>query len=271
MSWRADPARSVLLILDMQRYFTDAFTSAASLLTEVTDNIDALRRQAHESGIPVVYTAHPGDQRPAERGLLADFWGPGLRDSPEDTAIISALAPRPEDIVLPKHRYSAFHHTELANLLDEAGRDQIIVTGLHAHLGCLMTVQDAFSRDIQAFLAGDAVADFSSGHHVMAVEYVAARCGAVVTTAELAKDLTGGPAGLDAFRARIAEIAAVPVAELRDDTRIDDLGLDSIRVMTLVDRWNDEGIEITFADLAEAPTLADWWPLLVTGTKGSVR
>ncbi|UMP07615.1 phosphopantetheine-binding protein [Amycolatopsis sp. EV170708-02-1] len=66
-------------------------------------------------------------------------------------------------------------------------------------------------------------------------------------------------------------MAAVPVAELRDDTRIDDLGLDSIRVMTLVDRWNDEGIEITFADLAEAPTLADWWPLLVTGTKGSVR
>lgn len=44
----------------------------------------------------------------------------------------------------------------------------------------LATAIDAFSHDIQVFLAADAVADFTLRQHEFALEYVAQRCGVVV-------------------------------------------------------------------------------------------
>ncbi|PKK16202.1 amino acid adenylation domain-containing protein [Thermomonospora sp. CIF 1] len=41
-----------------------------------------------------------------------------------------------------------------------------------------------------------------------------------------------------------------------------ELGMDSIRLMSLTGRLRKRGIEITFAELAERPTLAQWWELL---------
>ncbi|MFC7340113.1 phosphopantetheine-binding protein [Saccharopolyspora griseoalba] len=63
-------------------------------------------------------------------------------------------------------------------------------------------------------------------------------------------------------RSQVAEMLYEDPAELADDEELVDWGLDSVRVMTLVERWRKLGIEITFADLAERPTLADWWQVL---------
>ena len=41
-----------------------------------------------------------------------------------------------------------------------------------------------------------------------------------------------------------------------------ELGMDSIRLMSLTGRLRKRGIEVTFAELAERPTLAQWWELL---------
>ncbi|GAA1862577.1 non-ribosomal peptide synthetase [Actinomadura bangladeshensis] len=41
-----------------------------------------------------------------------------------------------------------------------------------------------------------------------------------------------------------------------------ELGMDSIRLMRLTGRLRRRGIEIRFAELAERPTLAEWWELL---------
>ena len=62
------------------------------------------------------------------------------------------------------------------------GRDQIIVCGVYAHIGCLVTVCDAFMQDLQPFLVADAVADFSLEHHAMALTYAAQRCAVTVVT-----------------------------------------------------------------------------------------
>ncbi|MMZ55803.1 Isochorismatase [compost metagenome] len=49
-----------------------------------------------------------------------------------------------------------------------------------------------------------------------------------------------------------------------------DRGLDSIRMMSLVEKWRRYGARVTFVELAERPTLADWWKLLSSRTRQSM-
>lgn len=192
VDWELDPDRAALLIHDMQNYFIDAYSDAPELITPVVEKISALREQASDLGIPVVYTMQPGDQHPSRRGILADFWGPGL-GSGRDTDVIDALAPRRGDIEVTKWRYSAFQRTDLRELLGHHGRDQLIVTGVYAHMGCMLSAAEAFMSDVCPFLVLDATADFSRDEHVMAATYAAKRCGAVVTATDVADALGRQP------------------------------------------------------------------------------
>ncbi len=190
--WRPEPARCALLIHDMQNYFLDAYAQGEEPIPQLYRNLDALRAVCAELGIPVLYSAQPGGQDPARRGLLAEFWGEGMADDPAQTGIVAPVAPADGDVVITKWRYSAFQRTELADVLRFQGRDQLIITGVYAHLGCLATACEAFMRDIAPFFVADAMADFSRDEHAMAIDYAARRCAAVTTTAGLIEALTAG-------------------------------------------------------------------------------
>ncbi|WP_367128670.1 isochorismatase family protein [Saccharothrix sp. HUAS TT1] len=186
VAWRPDPARAALLVHDAQRYFLAPYQGAP--VPEMTANIAALISVARANGVPVFYTAQPGHQATADRGLLTEFWGPGIGGvidaDPSAADIVADLAPEPADTVLVKWRYSAFQRSAFADRLAELGRDQLLVTGVYAHIGCQATAVEAFMRDIRPFLVADAVADFSRERHDQACEYVAQRCGVVTTTAD---------------------------------------------------------------------------------------
>lgn len=183
--WRFEPSRAALLVHDMQAYFLAAYPAGAEPLATATANIARLLAAARAAGMPVFYTAQHGDQDRRDRGLQAELWGPGMRAVPEHEAIVDALAPQPGDQVLTKHRYSAFQRSNLEQLMRVRGRDQLVITGVYAHIGCLATAVEAFQRDIEPFFVADALADFSRDKHEMALQWVAATCGAVTTTARL--------------------------------------------------------------------------------------
>ncbi|GGC53174.1 isochorismatase family protein [Hoyosella rhizosphaerae] len=183
--WSIDPDRAVLLLHDMQEYFVRSFERNAEPLATVIPNIAQIRENAKLAGIPVVYTAQPGNQDPDDRALLSDFWGPGLSNDPRETAIVGDLAPEDSDVLLTKWRYSAFIRTNLRALMHEWGRDQLIVTGVYAHIGCLTTALDGFMQDVQVFLVSDAVADFTAREHREALAYAAARCAVVLPTCDV--------------------------------------------------------------------------------------
>ncbi|GAA3462798.1 bifunctional isochorismate lyase/aryl carrier protein [Saccharothrix longispora] len=192
VSWRPDASRAALLVHDVQRYFLAPYAGAP--VPEMTANIAALVAVARERGVPVFYTAQPGRQDAADRGLLTEFWGAGIGgvidDDPRAADIIPELAPAPGDTVLTKWRYSAFQRSAFADQLADAGRDQLLITGVYAHIGCQATAVEAFMRDVRPFLVNDAVADFSRERHDQACEYVAQRCGVVTTTADALAALT---------------------------------------------------------------------------------
>lgn len=185
VGWTPDPARAALLIHDMQHYFLRSFSPELPPLPQVVANIAALRDVCARLGVPVAYTAQPGSMSPADRGLLADFWGPGMRASAADRLVVPELAPEPDDLVVTKWRYSAFHRTGLLSWLRENGRSQLVICGVYAHLGCLITAFDAYSHDIQPFLVADGVADMSPEWHRQALAHAAEGCAATPTTGQV--------------------------------------------------------------------------------------
>ena len=188
VSWQLETARAALLLHDMQNYFVRAF-AAGSPIEPALANMRAIRDLCDARDIPVFYTAQPGGQDRRDRGLQADFWGPGMTPDQAQPAIVSGLEPDARHFVLTKWRYSAFQRTTLEHLLRARKRDQLIICGVFAHIGCMTTAVDAFMRDVQPFMVADGVADFSREKHDLALTYVAERCGVVTTTARLLREL----------------------------------------------------------------------------------
>nr|WP_042191327.1 phosphopantetheine-binding protein [Kibdelosporangium sp. MJ126-NF4]CTQ97225.1 Isochorismatase (EC 3.3.2.1) of siderophore biosynthesis [Kibdelosporangium sp. MJ126-NF4] len=68
------------------------------------------------------------------------------------------------------------------------------------------------------------------------------------------------------LRSQLADLLEVPADQLGDDDNLLDHGLDSIRIMSLVDVWREAGVEVSFIELAEEPTLAHWRTLLAAAS-----
>ncbi|EKO3804043.1 isochorismatase family protein [Vibrio harveyi] len=272
VNWSVEPHRAVLLIHDMQQYFLNFYDADSELIQTLTRNIQEIKQACIDAGIPVVYTAQPGDQRQEDRALLTDFWGPGLKADDNITRISSALAPTEQDTVYTKWRYSAFQRTPLKSMMDETGRDQLIIVGIYAHIGCLQTAAEAFMTDIKAFMVSDAVADFSASDHDMALNYVAGRCGYVLDKQQLleqvasANELAAGdfviPQSQPQLTQQLAALLEVPADEMTPEDSLLDFGLDSVRMMSLVGDWQQAGLDVSFMELAAKPSLQDWWRLI---------
>ncbi len=272
VNWSVEPNRAVLLIHDMQDYFLNFYDKESELILTLIRNIQEIKQACIDAGIPVVYTAQPGDQRQEDRALLTDFWGPGLKADDSVTRIFPAVAPTEQDIVYTKWRYSAFQRTPLKSMMDETGRDQLIIVGIYAHIGCLQTASEAFMTDIKAFMVSDAVADFSLSDHEMALNYVAGRCGYVFDKQQLltqiasANEFSAGdftiPQSQQHLTQQLAALLEVSADEITPEDSLLDFGLDSVRMMSLVGDWQQAGLDVSFMELATKPSLQDWWQLI---------
>ncbi|TXH42970.1 MAG: isochorismatase family protein [Burkholderiaceae bacterium] len=274
VQWPLQAHRAALLVHDMQAYFLDFYDTAQAPVPTLLAHVRQLIDQAHALGIPVFFSAQPHQQSPEQRGLLQAMWGPGLTThAPEVAQIHPAVAPAPGDVVLTKWRYSAFQRSDLAERLDALDRDQLLVCGVYAHIGCLMSAAEAFMKDIQPFFVADALADFSAQEHAQALDYVAQRCGRVLGTAqalaELAPAVPEGeapalrpPASLADWMTQLHRLLQLPEGSFTADDALTDWGLDSIRLMAIVEMARQSGLSLGFPELAQAASARDQWQRL---------
>jgi 23S rRNA (adenine2503-C2)-methyltransferase len=151
-------ARSALLVVDMQGFFLDPGSPAympqahPALL-----NAGRLGRSFREAGRPVFFTAHAGEARSGDGGLMALWWKKACRAGTPEAEVFAALGPLDGE-VFRKCRYSAFTNPELLEKLRALGVDSLVVAGLKTNLCVESTVREAFDRGFMCIAAGDAMA-----------------------------------------------------------------------------------------------------------------
>jgi len=182
--WAITPCRAVLLIHDMQQFFLRPF--AQELQVNLIKHIASVRQWAVENNVQIAYSAQPGGMTEKQRGLLKDFWGPGMEISASDREIPKEISPSAEkDWIFTKWRYSAFFKSDLLAQMRQSQRDQLIITGIYGHVGILMTALEAYSNDIETFIIADAIADFSLEDHRMTLNYMSKHCSVITTTGDI--------------------------------------------------------------------------------------
>jgi nicotinamidase-related amidase len=129
--------------------------------------IAGLLPAARALGRPVVYSA--GFAELGVRGV--GLWAakhPRAGDTPADSnEIVADIAPRPDDLLLPKTKPSLFHGTPLVDLLVREGADTLVVTG-GTTSGCIRaTVIDAFSYNFPVLVVEEAVFDRGEVSHAV--------------------------------------------------------------------------------------------------------
>ena len=182
----------VLLIVDVQNDFCHPDAPIGRhLRRDVVDAmcaaISELRTAARRSGVPLVWV------RTVHRDATdSQAW---LRRLPSGAVTVCReaswgarfykLEPGPQDIVMEKHRYSAFHGTELTNILRTLRRDTVVVVGTATNVCVESTVRDACMSDYEAVLVDDATCAATDQEHAAALVNVKAYFGSVVDSTTL--------------------------------------------------------------------------------------
>jgi nicotinamidase-related amidase/catechol 2,3-dioxygenase-like lactoylglutathione lyase family enzyme len=167
-----DPARTALLVIDMQNAFVhDEGTLGASGVDVAPAQATLARSRrlieaCRAAGMPVIWTVQvhlPTDARRARKRLaahtakrkrvsaLAGSWDAALVDE------LSDLADDPTYVIV-KHRFGAFYETRLDALLGMLGAEALLVIGVTANACVETTLREAYLRDYDVVAVTDCIA-----------------------------------------------------------------------------------------------------------------
>lgn len=161
--WELDPARTALIVIDMQNAFllADSPMGAPGGLA-IVPALNRIIAEARRLRMPVIFTAtthDPGeppnrmdDLFPARRA------GRGLERSASAQQIHPSVDFREGDIVVEKSRYSAFWRTDLDAILRRLPVDTLVIGGVWSNVCVESTARDAFLREYKVLWLADCTA-----------------------------------------------------------------------------------------------------------------
>ncbi len=179
-------SRSAIVIGDLQLGITRNYPFAADLVPRAA----VLATTARERGDLVVFVhmqlrANGADVSARNRGVHAIFaMGDDYHEGSAGVQLDPDLGREPRDVVVTKHRASAFAGTDLDMVLRSSGIDSIVVAGVATSAMVAATVYDAADRDYRVRVASDVCADPVTAVHDFFVGTVFPGRGVEVMTAE---------------------------------------------------------------------------------------
>ena len=160
-----DPRRTALIVVDMENDFIAEgapleTSEARAMVPRLADALSFCR----DAGVKVVYTAHVHRRDGSDLGLFSlnpvIARGGALVDGTPGVEIYPPVAPRPDEHVIRKHRFSGFFGTDLDMVLRGWGIDTVIISGATTENCCHATARDALYRDYRVAFLSDATATF---------------------------------------------------------------------------------------------------------------
>lgn len=206
------PARTALLVIDMQRDFLvpEGYAAQAGLdiapLAATIRPIGKLLAVARTAGLLIVHTreGHVPDlsdcppyklKRSRRAGAEIGSKGPLGRLLVRGEAghdFVEALRPLEQEIVIDKPGYSAFAHTGLQHVLITRGIDTLIMTGVTTEVCVSSTLRAAIDLGYRCITVSDACASSSAALHKAALDMIGVEggiFGEIATTAEVVERL----------------------------------------------------------------------------------
>jgi ureidoacrylate peracid hydrolase len=159
---------SVLLVIDMQRAFLDPTGSLAGLGLDVSGPREAipgcvaLVAAARTADVPVIYARMCLRPDYRDGGIIFNDLAPGVHEAgamvggTRDAEIVDELAPRPEDFIVDKPRFSAFYATVLEAVLSSLGVRRLVLCGVLTNVCVESTARDAAQRNFETIVVADA-------------------------------------------------------------------------------------------------------------------
>lgn len=174
-----------LLIIDVNKAFTDPDSGIGCEADAVVDAISRLLEEFRRAGLPVFYTTVVCSNDEKARIFRAKL--PILEvlaDGTEAVEIDPRIAARPEEPVIVKHWPSGFFRTDLAEKLRARGVDSVVVTGLSTS-GCVRaSAVDALSHEFRVVVPREAVGDRDQPAHEANLHDIQCKYGDVVSIDE---------------------------------------------------------------------------------------
>jgi nicotinamidase-related amidase len=183
-----DIARTAVLAMDCQAGIVSVYVKPSE---EFLERASAVLKAARKAGMTVIHIQvgfRPGLPEVGNRNKLFA----AIKASPQHQqffqgpsgAIHPALGPEPDDIVITKHRVSAFAGTDLDMILRARGVEHMVVFGIATSGVVLSTLLEACDADYNLTVLADCCADQDPELHRVLLEKLFPRRGEVTTAAD---------------------------------------------------------------------------------------
>ncbi len=191
--------KCAVIVVDVQNDFCHEKGACAlrgsdvSGVKKMIPNLRLLLDAAHKNEIPVIYiqTIHTvetdSDAWAGRSGgnsakvCRAGSWGIEFYE----------VSPAEGDIIVNKHRYSAFINTRLDSVLRTLKVETLLMTGVATNVCVESTARDGYMMDYNILFVSDCCASFSKEAHAMTLQNIDKHFGVVSDSGEITSLLGG--------------------------------------------------------------------------------
>ncbi len=164
-----DLNKTALVLIDLQKESNFGIHGVSEVVTKAK----SLIKECRKLNIPIIYTRHinRSDKVGLSNGEQLKEDGTPLfySSNTDNIEIFDEIAPKRDDIVIDKYRWSSFHDTSLDIFLKSLGAEHLIIGGFVTDCCVMTSVFDGYFKNYQVNLVKDMCATTNEGAHMASI------------------------------------------------------------------------------------------------------
>jgi len=183
-----DPRRTALVVVDVQNDFCDPARTpeAGAMLPTLRQVIE----EARWADVLIIYTKASHSDKTNSPVWLTRFasrpaQATTCQEGTPGEAMHPDFQPQPGELVVVKHRYSAFIGTNFEIMLRAHHVETLVFAGIATNVCVESTVRDAFQRDYWTVVLSDSTATGSEAEHQTTLAVIGKHFGLVAESTEI--------------------------------------------------------------------------------------